>query len=374
MDRVLVAEDSPEIAKLMELTLRMEGYEVFQAFDGLQALELARAHRPNLILLDVMMPGLNGFEVAQELKKDAETSDIPIIFVTAKHELDALVQGLEMAVDYISKPFAVPELAARVRAAMRMRRLQEDLKTSNEELSRLAITDTLTGLLNRRGFASQLDDELWRARRFGHGIGFVLFDLDRFKTVNDTWGHAQGDIVLQNFAEILTKSSRRVDKVARFGGEEFALLLPATDQSGVEIVCEKVRATTEEMAISLSSAQTFSGQNGGPSAPHFIRITVSGGGVILPGIGEGGVAMAPLAQGLFEVADRCLYRAKAEGRNRVLTQISTDIEIAKIGADVPASHGSLSSDETESDKAESDKAESDRARKAPENSVFDTPR
>ncbi|PQV64545.1 response regulator receiver modulated diguanylate cyclase [Abditibacterium utsteinense] len=333
MDRVLVAEDSPEIAKLMELTLRMEGYEVLQAFDGLQALELARNERPDLILLDVMMPGLNGFEVAQELKKDAETADIPIIFVTAKHELDALVQGLEVAVDYISKPFAVPELAARVRAAMRMRKLQEDLKTSNEELSRLAITDALTGLLNRRGFAVQLDDELWRARRFGHTIGFVLFDLDRFKSVNDTWGHAQGDVVLQNFADILTKSSRRVDKVARFGGEEFALLLPSTDQNGVETVCEKVRAATEAMRVPLSV-----GENGGQS----IRITVSGGGIIVPRIGENGVAMPQLAQGIFEIADRCLYSAKAGGRNRVITQILSDVETAKIGAEVPPAPGNLS--------------------------------
>ncbi|PQV62960.1 Response regulator receiver domain-containing protein [Abditibacterium utsteinense] len=137
MDRILVAESSPEIAKLMELTLRMEGYEILQAFDGLQALEVASIKRPNLILLEVMMPGLNGFEVAQELKKNTETADIPIIFVTAKHELDALVQGLEVAVDYISKPFAIPELAARVRAAMRMQSLLQGLKASNEELFKL---------------------------------------------------------------------------------------------------------------------------------------------------------------------------------------------------------------------------------------------
>lgn len=115
MDRVLVAEDSPEISKLMELTLRMEGYEIMQAFDGIQALALANAHRPDLILLDVMMPGLTGFEVARQLKANPETADIPLIFVTAKHEVDALVEGLELAVDYISKPFAVPELAARAR-------------------------------------------------------------------------------------------------------------------------------------------------------------------------------------------------------------------------------------------------------------------
>ncbi len=325
MDRVLVAEDSPEISKLMELTLRMEGYEIMQAFDGIQALALANAHRPDLILLDVMMPGLTGFEVARQLKANPETADIPLIFVTAKHEVDALVEGLELAVDYISKPFAVPELAARVRAAMRMRKLQEDLKASNEQLSKLAVTDALTGLSNRRGFKEQFDDELWRARRFGHAIGFALFDLDRFKAVNDTWGHPQGDVVLQKFGEVLLKSSRRVDKVARFGGEEFAVLLPATDESGVSVVCEKVRSATEDLVIPISSSSTG----------EIIRLTVSGGAVILPHIEESGVEMAHLATGLFELADRCLYQAKTGGRNRIITRTCTDVEAAQIGAGLP---------------------------------------
>lgn len=343
MDRVLVAEDSPEIAKLMELTLRMEGYEVLHAFDGVQALELARTGAPHLILLDVMMPGLTGFEVARELKKDAATADIPIIFVTAKHETDALVEGLEVAVDYISKPFAVPELAARVRAAMRMSKLQEDLKASNEELSKLAVTDALTGLANRRGFAAQFDDELWRARRFGHAIGFVLFDLDRFKSVNDTWGHPQGDVVLQKFAEVLLKSSRRVDKVGRFGGEEFSLLLPATDENGVSVVCEKVRSATEELRIPLSV--TTNGANG-----QTIRLTVSGGGVILPHIAESGVEMASLSAGLFELADRCLYQAKANGRNRIVTRIVSDAEAAQVGAGLPPASASSAENEAELEK------------------------
>jgi diguanylate cyclase (GGDEF)-like protein len=326
MECVLVAEDSPEIAKLMELTLRMENYHVVQAFDGVQALALAREHLPDLILLDVMMPGFNGFEVAKELKKDQATADIPIIFVTANHELNSLVQGLEVAVDYIAKPFAVLELSARVRAALRMRRLQEDLKASNEQLSKLAITDALTGLLNRRGFDSQLEDELWRARRFGHNLALVLFDLDRFKSVNDNWGHPQGDVVLQRFAEVLSHSSRRVDKVARFGGEEFALLLPATDEAGVQTVCEKVRATTEAMRIPLPPQ---AGQE------QFIKITVSGGGVVLPRISEGGAEIAQISNGLFEVADRCLYAAKEGGRNRIVIQNSTDLEVAQVGAEMP---------------------------------------
>ncbi len=329
MDVVLVVEDSPEIATMMSLTLQLEGYEVLQATDGGRALEMARSQHLDLILLDVMMPGLTGFEVAQALKANEATADIPIIFVTAKHELDDLVQGLEVAVDYIAKPFAVPELIARVRAALRMRKLQAELKASNEQLSKLAVTDGLTGLLNRRGFDAQLEDELWRARRFGHSIGLVFFDLDHFKRVNDTWGHAQGDIVLQAFSQVLLQSSRRVDKVARFGGEEFALLLPATDVGGVQTVCEKVRVTTEALKIPCSLCD---------SGHQTIRITCSGGGVVVPRIAGEGISMGDLSAGMFEMADKSLYSAKQGGRNLIITDTAGDEEAANVGASLAANN------------------------------------
>ena len=310
MEHVLVAEDSPEIAALMVLTLRIEGYQVSQAPDGIRALELASTTLPDLVLLDVMMPGLSGFQVAEQLKAQQETRDIPLIFVTARSELNDLVYGLETAVDYISKPFAVPELVARVRAALRMRKMQRELQQSNEELSRLALTDGLTGLLNRRSFDAQLEDEIWRARRFGHSLGLIIFDLDRFKSVNDNYGHPQGDLVLQAFAEALMNSSRRVDKVARFGGEEFALLLPATDAEGVEIVGEKARLATEEMRVPCP----------GSEPEQVLQITTSAGGVIVPHLAESGPPVAELAAAMFAVADNCLYAAKNSGRNRLLTR------------------------------------------------------
>ena len=327
MEHVLVVEDSPEIAALIVLTLRIEGYRVSQAPDGNRALELASSLLPDLVLLDVMMPGLNGFQVAEKLQEQQSTRDIPLIFVTAKSELSDLVHGLEFAVDYISKPFAVPELVARVRAALRMKKLQTQLQESNEELSRLALTDGLTGLLNRRGFDSQLEDEIWRARRFGHGLGLLVFDLDRFKTVNDTWGHPQGDIVLRAFADELMNSSRRVDKVARFGGEEFALLLPATDAEGVEFVGEKVREATERMEIECP-----------PCGGETLRVTVSAGGVIVPTLAESGPPVADLAHGMFAIADRCLYAAKNGGRNRVVSQsVSDEAAAAQVQDAAPTS-------------------------------------
>lgn len=318
MEHVLIVEDSPEISALIVLTLRIEGYQVSQAADGHQAYERASSLLPDLILMDVMMPGMNGFQVAAKLKENADTRNIPLIFVTAKSDTPDMVHGLETAVDYISKPFAVPELVARVRAALRMKKLQNDLQQSNDELSRLALTDGLTGLLNRRGFDQQLEDEIWRARRFEHGLGLLIFDLDRFKSVNDTWGHTQGDVVLRTFAETLMNSSRRVDKVARFGGEEFALLLPATDAEGVEVVGEKVREATEQMQIEC-----------GPCGDAILRVTVSAGGVILTELAEHGPGVADMASGMFALADRCLYAAKNGGRNRIVTRTATDEEAAK---------------------------------------------
>ena len=326
MERILVVEDSPEIASLMSLTLRMEGYEVLSASTGARALQTATTELPALILMDVMMPGLTGFQVAQQLKDDARTRDIPIIFVTARQDVDDRVHGLEIAVDYIAKPFALPELVARVRAALRMQKLQAELKASNDQLSRLAVTDALTGLLNRRGFDSQFEDELHRARRFMQPLGLAVFDLDHFKAVNDSYGHTQGDLVLRFFAETLMQLSRRVDKVARFGGEEFAVLLPNTDEVGARIFCEKVRVGLEAQPIPCPSSGL--GQT--------ISISVSGGAAILlpanaSSVSEGFslLSTSQLASGLFSLADAQLYRAKENGRNRIETQSADEAEVAR---------------------------------------------
>jgi diguanylate cyclase (GGDEF)-like protein len=306
--RVVVAEDDFEISTLITLTLKMEGYEVIPARDGAQALAAVREHRPDLVLLDVMMPHLSGYDVARALQADPATVAIPIIFVTARHEMDDRVVGLGLAVDYICKPFAVPELLARVRAALRMRKLQEELRLSNERLSRLAVTDELTGLANRRGFDSELEDEILRARRFGQPMAVVAFDLDRFKSINDTWGHQRGDVVLQAFARVLQGSSRRVDKTARIGGEEFVALLPATDSGGAAIFAEKVRSHTEALEIPADGDSDK------------LRVTVSVGVAILSARGACERDNADLARAILKLADERLYEAKATGRNRVVLQ------------------------------------------------------
>ncbi|HEY0075402.1 MAG TPA: diguanylate cyclase [Abditibacteriaceae bacterium] len=303
MTKVLIAEDDPEINNLTSLTLRMDGYEVLQAHDGRQALQLILQEAPDLVMLDVLMPGMNGYEVAQEMQSRPAVANVPVIFVTAQQDMEDRVHGLGMAVDYICKPFAVPELLARVRSAVRVRKLQE-------QLEKLAITDELTGLTNRRGFLAHLEEELWRARRFGHPLAVLLFDLDHFKKVNDTWGHAQGDAVLKAFARVLEHSSRRTDKVGRLGGEEFAAVLSETDIEGAGIFAEKVRAATEDLEIHSDGGK--------------IPVTVSAGAVavpIAPVHNETDMAqsqMAELASRFLQAADHCLYEAKETGRNRTV--------------------------------------------------------
>ncbi|HEX8552848.1 MAG TPA: diguanylate cyclase [Abditibacteriaceae bacterium] len=311
MAHILVVEDDSEINTLMALTLRVEDYDVSQARDGATALRLVGENPPDLILLDIMMPRMSGYDVARALQDKPSTAHIPIIFVTAKGEMEDRVVGLDMAVDYICKPFATPELLARVRAALRMRKLQDELRVSNEQLSRLATTDPLTSLHNRRRFDEQLEDELRRARRFEHSLAVVLFDLDHFKSINDNWGHAQGDVVLQTFASILRDSSRRVDTIARLGGEEFGAILPATDDEGALNFAEKVRALLEETGISCRTRE-------GEIAPP-LHLTTSAGVAIAGRITEEG-SIPELASSLVELADRQLYAAKEGGRNRVVAE------------------------------------------------------
>ncbi len=311
MTTILVAEDDPEINTLTSLTLRMDGYTVISAHTGHEALQIILEQAPDLVMLDVMMPGMSGYEVAHEMQSRPNFANVPVIFVTAQHEMEDRVHGLEMAVDYICKPFAVPELLARVRSAVRVRKLQE-------QLEKLAITDELTGLTNRRGFMAHFEEELWRARRFGHPVSVLLFDLDHFKRVNDTWGHANGDVVLKAFSRVLEHSSRRTDKVGRLGGEEFAAVLSETDIEGAKIFAEKVRATTEALEIF--------------SVEQRIPVTVSIGAVTVPlppsdqESEKTAPGMTELANRFLHAADECLYEAKNAGRNRAIVREVLTIE------------------------------------------------
>lgn len=300
---ILVADDEPVNLALIKRRLEWERYRVETAEDGGQAVEAARRVLPDLIILDVMMPVLDGLGACRLLKEDPATRDIPVIFLSALDDTDTKVRGLALgANDYVSKPFRVEELMARVSVAIRLklerdrlRQRAEELRRSAEAASEMSMTDALTGLLNRYGLHRALQRELSEARRYGRPLSCLLIDLDFFKAVNDTYGHAAGDTTLQQAAHVITESVRGSDVVCRYGGEEFVVLAPETDVDGARALAEKIR-------------QAFSSRLFGDAGRVF-PLTLSAG-VAQLGEQESGNDM-------IARADDALYHAKQTGRDRV---------------------------------------------------------
>jgi two-component system, cell cycle response regulator len=300
---VLIADDSLVIRAVVRSGLEDEGYRVIEAVDGPDALEQCRQQPPDVILLDIEMPGLDGYQVLSELKSDAGLKNIPVVFLTSRSGMADVVAGLRGgAHDYLKKPFEAAELLARVGAAIHVKKLQDQLEQRNADLDRISRTDELTGLFNRR----HLDEELGRrnavALRHQEPVCVLLLDLDHFKHVNDTYGHPAGDLVLQAFADRIRLGLRAGDIAGRWGGEEFLVVLPRTDLGGALDVAERIRAAT------AASSVTVGGRD--------IRVTVSGGCALGP---------SDSVQALVELADQCLYRAKDAGRNRIVTAAASQV-------------------------------------------------
>ena len=290
--RVLVIDDTVSIHKLIVARLRPEGLEVTAELDGEAGLERAIADAPDLILLDIGLPKVDGFEVCRQLKEHRATRNIPIIFLTGEADTESKVRGLDLgAVDYVTKPFDEIELRARVRAAMRTKRLQDMLEQQS-------FLDGLTGLWNRAYLDRRLEAELNVADRYGRPLSVVMADVDNFKPINDTHGHLFGDVVLQGIAESLSSSARRSDIVARYGGEEFGILLTDTNLKAAEYVSERLRASIESR---LYEART-----------EVVRVTASFGVSCTEDL------ECELTPGsLIQAADRALYASKEAGRNCV---------------------------------------------------------
>ena len=230
---VLIADDSLVIRAVVRGGLEDEGYHVTEAVDGLAALAQCRQDPPDVILLDVEMPGIDGFQVLRILKRDADLKDIPVVFLTSRSDIDDVVAGLRGgAHDYLKKPFEHVELLARVGSAVHVKKLQDQLRQRNVELDRMSRTDALTGLYNRR----HLDEELVRqqsdAHRHHDPLCVLLLDIDHFKKINDSFGHPAGDLVLCAFADRLRSELRSSDIAGRWGGEEFLIIMPRTDLAG----------------------------------------------------------------------------------------------------------------------------------------------
>src|SRR5687767_5386806 len=252
--RILIVDDHDENVEVLRARLEAWGYATDSASDGEQALASVAASPPDLILLDVMMPRMDGHEVARRIKGDDKLPFIPIIMQTALDSTEHKVEGLGAgADDYITKPIEFPELQARVKSMLRIKSLQEEverqrneLETMNEKLLRVSRTDGLTGLHNRRYIEEHLEEMWQHSQRLGEPIAVVMCDLDKFKSVNDTYGHQAGDAVLRQFARILEGEAREIDKVGRYGGEEFIFVLPGTVLDAGVTFAERVRKAVEE--------------------------------------------------------------------------------------------------------------------------------
>ncbi len=290
--RVLVIDDTVSIHKLIVARLRPEGLEVTAELDGEAGLERAIADAPDLILLDIGLPKVDGFEVCRQLKEHRATRNIPIIFLTGEADTESKVRGLDLgAVDYVTKPFDEIELRARVRAALRTKRLQDMLEQQS-------FLDGLTGLWNRAYLDRRLEAELNVADRYGRPLSVVMADVDNFKPINDTHGHLFGDVVLQGIAESLSSSARRSDIVARYGGEEFGILLTDTNLKAAEFVSERLRASIESRLYEARSEVVRVTGSFGVSCTEDLECELTPGSLI-------------------QAADRALYASKEAGRNCV---------------------------------------------------------
>ncbi len=304
--RILIVDDHEDNVELLRARLESWGYESESAADGAEALHKVEESPPDLILLDVMMPKIDGIEVARRVKGSTTLPFIPIIMQTALDATENKVEGLEAgADDYITKPIDFAELKARVKSMLRIKRLQEELEErerqlleANERLRHMSQTDSLTSLDNRRHLEERLDEMFEHARRLAEPFACVMCDLDRFKSVNDTYGHQAGDAVLKQFARILRGEMREIDRVGRYGGEEFMLLLPGTVLDAAVTFAERVRKQVEGHTFTFDGRSIRRTASFGVSAwPH-------------PRIGN--------CDGLVRAADDAMYVAKETGRNRVV--------------------------------------------------------
>lgn len=294
---ILVAEDSLVVRTVVRRQLEGQGYTVLEAEDGTAALEACRTANPDVVLLDVEMPGLNGYQVLKALKADPALSSIPVVFVTGRTSTEDVVAGLALgAHDYLKKPFEPAELIARASAAARLKAVQDELVARNVELDRLSRIDSLTQLHNRRHMQEQLYQYASAARRHNLALSAIMLDLDEFKAVNDSLGHFTGDAVLVEFASRLGALLRAEDVGGRWGGEEFLVILPFTDLEGAAAMGERIRAVVDAGPFLVDTA-------------HPVAITVSGG--CATGRGDD-------PEGLVRAADAALYEAKRAGRNRIV--------------------------------------------------------
>ncbi len=285
---VLVVDDDPDKAHLLEFALQMAGYDVRVASNGEEGLAVVESYQPDLVIADVMMPLVDGYELARRIRENPRTRFIPVILQTAgRSNAEDLRKGSEVgALGYITDPTDLDLLLARTRTLL-------DFKSYLDSCEEAAFTDHLTGLPNRRRFERQLDREVARTLRYGHAFSLLMLDIDHFKLVNDTHGHEAGDQTLSRLGRVLQEGTRGIDLASRIGGEEFSVILTETELAGALEVAERLRLAIKALEV-----------------PGVGGITASFGVAEFPSDAE-------TARELITLADNALYTAKREGRDRI---------------------------------------------------------
>lgn len=291
---VLIVDDEVSNIEILSSALEDE-YDIYFATSGDEALEVARVNLPDLILLDVLMPGIDGYEVCAAIKADPLISDVPVIFTTALGDQEAEVRGLQLgAIDYITKPINPIVVRARVHNHLEMKRMRD-------ELAEMAVTDALTGLGNRRRLEKALDQETTRLAHIGGLLSVIIMDIDFFKRFNDLYGHGAGDRCLTMVASALQRAVRKAADVAvRYGGEEFACVLPECDHAEAMAIAQNIRTRVQSLDIPHTASETAS------------SVTVS------IGVATAAVTAGAQPEAWIKVADKQLYLAKSAGRNMVM--------------------------------------------------------
>lgn len=294
MRKIVVVEDDPAVAEILRDALEGAGYQVSMAPTGSEGLMLIRDLQPDVVLTDQDMPEQTGLEMLRELR--SQQNYVAVLFVSARGDVEMVTQALRAgADDYIRKPFRVEEMLARIEACLRTRDLHQQLLVANQQLQQTVERDYLTGLFNMRSMYERIDGEIKRAARFGRELAAIMVDMDHFKRVNDEHDHLFGSFVLKETGRLITETMRDSDFAARYGGDEFLIVLTDVHLEGARAFCERLRARVKKHLFEDGKDQ--------------IQLTISMGGAITQ-------AKNIDARALVRRADEQLYKAKEKGRDR----------------------------------------------------------
>ena len=290
---VLVIEDHPDQRELLAIVLQREGYRVVTAANGLEALEKLEVENIQIALSDIMMPKMDGFELIKRIRTNPALKSIYLILITARIQEGDRVRGLDLgADDYITKPFSFSELLARVRVGSRVVHYQQHLEYQTQ-------VDSLTGLFNRRAFEKKIHEEFERSKRYHNPLSLLILDIDNFKTINDTYGHHGGDAALVKISETFREKTRQSDFPSRYGGEEFVLVLPETDQENALQVASKIHDAIRTCAF------------GTTARPFKLPVSI--------GVSSTSTRFYSDWREMLDDADQALYLAKNTGKDRIET-------------------------------------------------------